>query len=221
VTEESEERRYVESIRESIRDVAGKEPRVVTPRFAGMVDPQICEILLTEMGLNKEKVDYFLPRVLARMGEVYRKMEKKVALNDGVLGILGILATSPGFVLGVLTGNLKTVAEEKLMITGIRTYFSDLFCADHYFDRARLVEDAVQTCLKKYELNSRAAVLIIGDTPRDIAAANAAKATSIGIASGVFSKKQLTEGKASQVYSSLEPTQELLIGLGVKRVPKN
>ena len=215
VTEESEGRRYVESIRESIRDVAGKEPRVVTSRFAGMVDPQICEILLTEMGLSKEKVDYFLPKVLARMGEVYHKMEKKVALNDGVLGILGIISTSPGFVLGVLTGNLRAIAEEKLVLTGIRPYFSDLFCADHYYDRARLVEDAVQTCLKKYELSSRADVLIIGDTPRDIAAANAAKATSIGIASGVFSTTQLREANASRVYQSLEPTRELLREIGV------
>lgn len=205
----------MESIRESIRDVAGKEPRVMTSRFAGMVDPQICEILLTEIGLSKSQVEHFLPKVLARMGEVYRGMEKKVALNSGVLGLLGILAISPRFVLGVLTGNLSSVAEEKLVITGIRPYFSDLFCADNYFDRTQLVEDAVQTCLKKYGLNSRTDVLIIGDTPRDIAAANAAEATSVGISSGVFSTVQLREAKASQVYQSLEPTRELLSGLGV------
>ncbi|HUK49782.1 MAG TPA: HAD hydrolase-like protein, partial [Terriglobales bacterium] len=90
-----------------------------------------------------------------------------------------------------------------------------LFCADNYFDRTQLVEDAVQTCLKKYGLNSRTDVLIIGDTPRDIAAANAAEATSVGISSGVFSTVQLREAKASQVYQSLEPTRELLSGLGV------
>ena len=211
VTEEGEGRRYVETI----RGVVGKEPYVVPSRFAGMVDPQICNVLLTELGLSEEKVNYFLPKVLTRMGEVYQKIEKKVALNKGAPGLVAILATSPRHIVGVLTGNLKSVAEQKLFITGVRTYFSDLFCADEYFDRIKLVDDAVQTCVKKYGLAGREDVLIVGDTPRDIAAANAAKATSVGIASGVFSAAQLREARASQVYASLQPTQELLTGLGV------
>ena len=212
VTEKGEGQRYVETI----RDVVGREPKVVPSRFAGMVDPQICKILLTELGLSEEKADYFLPKVLTRMGEVYRKMEKKVALNSGVPGLLAILATSPKHVVGVLTGNLTAVAEEKLATTGIRTYFSDLFCADGYFDRAKLVEDAVKTCVKKYELAASENVLVVGDTPRDIAAANAANATSVGIASGVYSTAQLREAQASQVYQALEPSRDLLAGMGVK-----
>jgi phosphoglycolate phosphatase-like HAD superfamily hydrolase len=58
----------------------------------------------------------------------------------------------------------------------------------------------------------------VGDTPRDIVAANVAKATSIGIASGLFSIAQLREARASQVYPSLEPTQELLTGLEVTQL---
>ena len=200
---------------ETIRDVTGREPYVVPSRFAGMVDPQICKIVLTELGLSDDKVDSYLPKVLARMGEVYRKMEKKLVLNIGVRELLAILATSPRHVTGVLTGNLTAVAEEKLTRTGIRAYFSELFCADNYFDRTVLVENAVQTCITKHELNSRRDVLVVGDTPRDIDAANASHAASIGVASGVFTMAQLSGAGAMLVYPNLEPTKALLGGLGV------
>lgn len=79
-TESDERRRYVDTL----RDVVGKEPVVESARFAGMVDPQICRILLQEVGLQNDQVDYFLPKVLLQMGEIYRKMDKNVVLNDGV-----------------------------------------------------------------------------------------------------------------------------------------
>lgn len=211
VTEESERSRYVETI----RDVVGREPHVVPPRFAGMVDPQICKIILTELGLSNDEVDRFLPKVLGRMGEVYRKMEKKVVLNTGVRELLAILATSPRHVIGVLTGNLMAVAMEKLTCTGIRGYFSEFFCADDYFDRISLVEDAVRTCITKHELNSRKDVVVVGDTPRDIEAANAAHAESVGVASGVYTMLQLSKAGATHVYPNLEPTRELVALLGV------
>jgi phosphoglycolate phosphatase-like HAD superfamily hydrolase len=212
-TEESERRRYVDTI----RDVVGREPYVVPSRFAGMVDPQICKILLTELGLSDEEIDNVLPKVLTHMGEVYRKMEKKVVTNIGVRELLAILAASPGHVTGVLTGNLTAVAEEKLTLAGIRVHFSELFCADNYFDRTSLVENAVQTCMAKHELNARKDVVIIGDTPLDMKAANASNATSVGIASGIYTTAQLSEAGAKRVYANLEPTRELLAGLGVTR----
>jgi len=200
---------------ETIRHVIGREPCVVPSRFAGMVDPQICKIMLAELGLSDDKVDRFLPKVLGRMGEVYRKMEKRVVLNTGVRELLAILATSPKHITGVLTGNLMAVAEEKLICTGIRGYFSEFFCADDYFDRIILVESAVRTCMTKHELNSRKDVIIVGDTPRDVEAANACHAESVGVASGVYTMPQLSEAGATHVYPSLEPTKELLAGLGV------
>ena len=211
VTEESEKQRYVDAI----RDVVGKEPFVSPPRFAGMVDPQICMILLEELGLSKDAVNRFLPKVLVRMSEVYPTIEKKIELNVGVTGLLATLAISLGHITGVLTGNLKEIAEEKLIQTDIRVYFSRLFCADHYFDRTTLVEDAVRTCVTEYDLRARSDIIIVGDTPRDIDAANASQATSVGIASGVYNINQLKEAGATYAYLSLKPTRELLTALRV------
>jgi phosphoglycolate phosphatase len=207
--EEDERRRYLITI----RDVVGREPSVIPSRFAGMVDPQICKILLTETGLDDESVEYFLPKVLTRMGEIYRDMEKRPILNEGVEELLRVLGRSQNHIVGVLTGNLSAVAKEKLRTTGIDSYFAEGFYADNYFDRNRLIEDAVRTCVANYKLSDRKNVRIIGDTPRDISAANAAQATSIGVASGVFSLVQLSQANATWVFPDLKPSRELLSAL--------
>lgn len=211
VTEGSEKRRYVEAI----RDAVGMEPNVIPSRFAGMVDPQICMILLAELGLSDDSANHILPTVLTRMIEVYLKMEKKLALTVGVTGSLAILNTSPSHITGVLTGNLRKIAEEKLTTTDILAYFSELFCADGYFDRVSLVESSVQACVTEHGLSARSDVMIVGDTPRDIEAANMSHATSIGIASGVYTMAQLKDAGATHVYPNLIPTRELLAGLRV------
>jgi phosphoglycolate phosphatase-like HAD superfamily hydrolase len=213
IAEHDEKRRYVNAI----RDVVGKEPCVVPSRFAGMVDPQICKILLNEIGLSEDKVEYFLPKVIARMGELYRGMEKKLVLNNGVEDLLRFLARSANHVVGVLTGNLLEVGTEKLSVAGIRSNFSEGFYADEYLDRNRLTKDAVETCVAKYHLPSSRNVMMIGDTPIDIAAANTANATSIGVASGVFSVSQLLVSGATWVFRDLKPTKELLVALGLEQ----
>ncbi|MGA8904971.1 MAG: HAD hydrolase-like protein [Candidatus Bathyarchaeia archaeon] len=153
------------------------------------------------------------------MGEVYRYMGKRPMLNEGVEELLHILTKSQNHIVGVLTGNLSAVATEKLRVTGIDSYFAERFYADSYFDRNRLIEDAVRTCVANYKLSDRKNVMIVGDTPRDMSAANAARATSIGIASGTFSLEQLSQANATWVFSDLKPSKELLRALGLGPQP--
>jgi phosphoglycolate phosphatase-like HAD superfamily hydrolase len=147
-------------------------------------------------------------------------MDKTIALNSGVKELLPLLVKSPRHAVGVLTGNLEQIAREKLACAEILSYFSEFYCADRYFDRARLVRDAVNSCVRKYQLPASKNVMIVGDTPRDIAAANASEATSIGIASSAVSMRQLTEAGAMQVYPNLRPTKQFLAGLGLDSQPK-
>jgi phosphoglycolate phosphatase len=208
--ERGEGRRFTQAV----RDVAGKEPSVTPSRYAGMVDPQICKILLVdEIGLDEEAAQRFLPKVIERMGEIYRTMNPRPILNKGVKELLPILAGSRTHVLGVLTGNISVVATKKLAIAGINSYFSENFYADGYMERNRLVKDAIEACVAKYQLSDRKNIIIVGDTPLDIVAANAANATSIGIASGTFSSSQLSNAGATWVFPTLEPSRQLLSAL--------
>jgi phosphoglycolate phosphatase len=205
-SELDERRRYIDAI----RDVTGKVPSVNPSRFAGMVDPQICRTILTETGIDERSIESCLPKVLSRMSQVYQKMPKKVALNLGVHELLGVLIRWQSHILGVVTGNLSSIGKEKLAAAGIERYFQEGFYADHFDDRLALVDYAVNTCVSKYQLPVRKNVLIIGDTPLDVRAANAAHATSIGIASGGYSIEELAEEGAHAVFHDLTPSKKII-----------
>jgi len=216
VLKRSTEANERERFRRAISDVVGRSPPTEPWRYDGMVDPEICRLLLIEVGLSPESAARHLQAVLGRMAEIYLTMDKHPVLNDGVEELLRILSTSSNQELGVLTGNLTTVAEEKLRLTGIRLHFSDTFYSDGYFDRGDLVRDAVNACVRKYRLRGNRAVTIVGDTPRDMEAANANGATGIGVASGFYSASELTRTGAVAVFESLDPSSALLAALGVE-----
>lgn len=204
-----------ERFRRAISDVVARSPPVEPWRYDGMVDPEICRRLLIELGLTPDAANQYLQQVIARVGEIYLMMKKRPVLNEGVDKLLRILSASPNHRLGVLTGNLSVVAEEKLRLAGIRDYFAETFYSNGYFDRGDLVRDAVHRCLRKYQLCDNGAVTIVGDTPRDMEAARANNATAIGIATGFYSVGELESAGASTVFQSLEPSNELLKALQV------
>ena len=47
-------------------------------------------------------------------------------------------------------------------------------------------------------------MLVVGDTPSDITAAHGADAVAVGVATGHFSKEQLTDSGADYVLGTLE-----------------
>jgi len=210
-SERDERLRYVDAI----RDVTGKIPIVNPSRFAGMVDPQICRIILTETGISEPELENVLPRVLSRMALAYCRTRKEVILNRGVKDLLELLHYSTEHVVGTVTGNIRTIAVKKLNAAGIARYFKEGFYADNYLDRNRLVGDAVRSCVSKYSLTSTKDVIIVGDTPLDVKAASAAHATSIGVASGVYSTKVLATSGATYTFQDLTLTDDLLASLSV------
>jgi len=206
-----------ERFRRAVLEVVGKSPATEPWKYDGMVDPEICRLLLTKVGLSPTATAEHLQQVLTQVGEIYLAMEKKPILNKGVANLLPILKTSSDHRLGVLTGNLASVAEEKLRITGIRSHFSEVFYSDGYFNREDLVRAAVGQCIGKYQLRDPKSVTIVGDTPRDIEAANANNVEALGAATGFYSAEQLAEAGATAVFSSLEPSKGLLEALHMKK----
>lgn len=205
-----------ERFRRGIYDEVGKFPPTEPWRYDGMVDPQICRLLLIDVGLSENTAAKHLQRVIERVGQIYVTMEKHPVLSDGARELLKILSLSSKHKLGILTGNLSVVAEEKLRLTGIRTCFDETFYSDSYFDRSDLVRDAVQTCARKYRLRDNESVTIIGDTPRDMGAAKGNSAKAIGVASGFFSEGELAAAGADAVFRTLAPCDQLLEALDVE-----
>jgi len=220
VKKRSTEANERERFRRAVSDVVGKTPATEPWRYDGMVDPEICRLLLIELGLRPHEVSQHLDKVIARVEDIYLTMDKEPVLNEGVDELLPILSSSSHSRLGVLTGNLSVVGEEKLHLTGIREYFQEAFYSNGYSDRGELVRDAVRTCVRKYQLCDSRAVTIVGDTPRDIEAAKANNAMAVGVATGFYLPGELERAGASAVFQSLKPSNELLRALRVESDPR-
>jgi phosphoglycolate phosphatase-like HAD superfamily hydrolase len=204
-----------ERFRRAIVEEVGISPPTEPWRYDGMVDPQICRLLLIDIGLSENAAAEHLQRVIERVGQTYIAMEKHPVLNDGVGDLLKILSVSSKHKLGVLTGNLSVVAEEKLRLTGIRAYFGETFYSDEYFERGDLVRDAIHKCARRYRLRGNESVTIVGDTPRDMQAAKSNGAKSVAVATGFFSESELAAAGADAVFRSLSPCDDLLEVLGL------
>jgi len=213
VSKRSTETQERERFRLGVLDVVGKSPPIKPWQYDGMVDPEICRRLLIDAGLDSNAATSNLEKVVRRVGEIYLTLDIKPVLNDGVEELLRILSTSPSHKLGVLTGNLAVVAEQKLRLTRIRPYFAETFYSDRHFERSDLVKNAVRACMAKYRTKGSGAVIIVGDTPRDIEAANANDVEAIAVSSGNYSAAELEKAGPRKVFRTLEPGDDLLRAL--------
>lgn len=107
--------------------------------------------------------------------------------------------------LGVLTGNSRPGASIKLRFSAVEHHFSFGAYGDEHAER----NDLGPLALARAEEHAQCRfapekVLIIGDTPRDIACARAIGARCMAVATGHFTKQQLQEHAPDYLIDTLE-----------------
>ncbi len=119
----------------------------------------------------------------------------------------------------VLTGNIRSVAEVKLAALGLREWLDLCIGAygDDHEDRTELVAVARRRAAAVHSRSAAAfdgtATVVIGDTPLDIAAALAAGARAVGVATGSYSADDLAMAGADAVLPDLTDTAVVLRAL--------
>ncbi|SDF64426.1 Phosphoglycolate phosphatase, HAD superfamily [Lentzea fradiae] len=131
----------------------------------------------------------------------------------GAREALEALEAEPTVHQGVLTGNLRAVARIKLVALGLEQ-FLDLETSsygDDHADRAELVAIARERAALQLDKQfGRGETVLIGDTTRDVAAAQAAGVKIIAVASGRNSVEDLRAAGAGEVLPDLTDTSELV-----------
>lgn len=113
--------------------------------------------------------------------------------------------THAGFLLGLTTGNVEAAAAAKLGRGGLRRFFSFGGYGSDSPDRGELTRVAVARAADILGVPIEPSrVLVVGDTPRDVAAARAAGATVATVATGHYSVEQLEAAGADYVLRTLE-----------------
>jgi phosphoglycolate phosphatase-like HAD superfamily hydrolase len=106
--------------------------------------------------------------------------------------------------LGLVSGAMEGAARTKLMPAKLNRYFVFGAYGSDSPDRAELTELAIAKAARLHASLTPAQVFVVGDTPRDIEAAQAAGAVSVGVATGHFSTKELVAVGGDHVLGSLE-----------------
>jgi phosphoglycolate phosphatase-like HAD superfamily hydrolase len=133
----------------------------------------------------------------------------------GAAAALAALAGMNGIVQSVVTGNIRPVAEVKLQVFGLDTHIRFPYggYGEDHDDRAELVRIAItRTRAATRAAIALADVLLIGDTPADVAAGRAAGVPVLAVATGRTTAEDLAETGATTVpdLRDLSPLRDLL-----------
>lgn len=198
-------RRSVELALGEVLDRLECDVSLESVEFAGRTDPWIVRTALTQYGVTAD--DGLIHEVLRRyVTHLPRELELAAAFEvlPGVLSLLAELSARDDVLVGLGTGNTEPAAYAKLARGGLDSFFSfGGFGSDHT-DRAELLRAGLERGLERTgDRQGRARVVVIGDTPYDVAAAQAIGAHCVAVSTGGYDGLALEAAGATVVVSDL------------------
>ncbi len=181
--------------------------------LAGATDAGVIKKLFNDAKQTwvAERAQAFHMAYLARLRHRLHDESFDGRLLDGVESLLASLRGHDGFVLGLLTGNLRRGAELKLQRFGIDHHFMDGGFGDDAEHRNDIGPFALQRMIAASgQTFTPEQVIVIGDTPKDIACAHALGARCLAVATGKFGYASLSGLEAWTVLNDLSQTEQVM-----------
>jgi phosphoglycolate phosphatase-like HAD superfamily hydrolase len=180
--------------------------------FAGRTDLEIAHDMLEAAGVavDDELLDRFEEALVESMAARHDEMRRRGSALPGAGAALERLQREPGVVQSLLTGNVERNALVKLSAFGLARYVdfgAGAYGSDHRV-RGELVEIARRRAEERHALKLRPDdVVLVGDTPLDIAAAREGGARAVGVATGPYDVAALEDAGADAVLFDLGDTE--------------
>jgi phosphoglycolate phosphatase len=190
----------------AIQKVYGHPADIGEHTSAGETDPQVArETFRGVLGREPvgDELDPLYAHYLLEMStDIWSSAEYRMLPGADVL--LQRLVDA-GVILGIVSGAMEGAARTKLMPANLNRFFLFGAYGSDSPDRGELTRIAVEKAGRLHAADlSPDDVFVVGDTPLDIAAAQAADAVSVGVATGKYSEADLHAAGAAHVLSSLE-----------------
>jgi phosphoglycolate phosphatase-like HAD superfamily hydrolase len=187
-----------DALHAALRSVHGVDASSVRARieFAGRTDGEIARALLLDLGVSAERIDDRADAVRDECCRVFAELcpqDLSHTVIAGVDELLAALSALDSVKLGLVTGNFEPVARIKLARAGIGGYFGSgcgAFGSDNE-DRAALPAIARRRAGSTGRPVAREETIVIGDTPRDIACAQADGLRCVAVATGPYGAAEL------------------------------
>ncbi|MGK4578715.1 HAD family hydrolase [Kitasatospora sp. HPMI-4] len=181
--------------------------------ISGRTEPDIMDELFRRHGVSpfaRHRVAEVLVRELALKAAELRASGRAL---PGAREALADLRTRAGVVQSVLTGNLRANAALKLAAFGLDPFVDLRIGAygDDAVERAALVAVAQRRAATVHgQVFDAGNTVLIGDTPRDVAAGRDGGARVVAVASGASGVRELREAGADSVLPDLRDLTALI-----------
>lgn len=185
------------------------------PVFAGRTERAIATEMLARHGVaqTEEQVQRLFDELVAVVARAHPELAGRGRALPGAAPALRALSGREHVVQSLVTGNLAEVAAYKLTPFGLHEHL-DLDVGGYGSispHRHDLVADAMRLAEAKYGRRfAPSSVVVIGDTPDDVAGALHHGAVAIGVATGRSSAEELTDSGAHVVLADLSDTDAVL-----------
>jgi phosphoglycolate phosphatase len=186
------------------------ELRDVVP-YSGRTDRAIGRDLLAVHGIEASLSNQFrlqeaylarLPEYLAAIGGI---------VCPGIAELLQHLHLQKNTLLGLLTGNVRSGARQKLGHFGLWDYFVCGGFGDDHYDRDEVAKTAIVEVKAHLGRSVDAGdVWVIGDTPLDVQCARAIGAKSVAVATGWHPIEELAGHKPDYLLADLSNAEQLM-----------
>ena len=203
------------SMQRALAEVFGS-PGHSSYRYDGKTDKQIVRDTMRLEGHSDAHIDARMGKLIDLYLDGLRTGVKSGKFHvrplDGVVELLDVLEAREDVVLGLLTGNVEPGARVKLSAAGIDPdrFRVNAFGSDHE-DRPQLPAIAQRRASETLGFDiAGERVIVIGDTPADIACGRSLGARAIGVASGHYTVEELQAHDPYAVVPSLADTAKLL-----------
>ena len=202
---------HVESLISAIKDIYGLTTSIDVINHHGMTDPEIIIRILETYDLDDQFIQTRLKKCMDRMQLQYAQIvqSENIVILEGVSNLLTKL-DQKGFFLGLVTGNLESIARAKLKKIGLNEFFKfGGFGSDH-ISRTELVNIAIRRAGNLFNLDANTKKFHFGDALQDMRAAREAGVTPIGVTTGVFSADELEAAGAFKVVPNFSDADAIL-----------
>ena len=179
-----------------------------TIQMAGRTDTWILSRAAQLHGVPPAELSRFHDLYLTHLARELETPNPRKTVMPGIRPLLEALSSRRDAYLALLTGNYHEAARLKLEHFDLWRYFQCGAFADDSADRNHLVAKAlerVRGCGGPPAAPED--VIVIGDTPHDVACALASGAMPVGVATGPFSADQLRDSGAAVVFEDLSDTE--------------
>ncbi len=184
-------------------------------RFGGLTDQLIVRRALDSAGVeaSTSRIDDVLDTYLELLPAALDAATDYQVL-PGVPALLQALGGQRHVALGLGTGNIEGGARHKLQYGDLWKEFSFGGYGSDHEARDEILRIGAKRGAAQFDEESAPTVFVVGDTPHDVAAAQAIGATCIAVATGGFGADELAAVGAHLVVDDLSDPRALDILLG-------